>query len=103
MSTPTSFWKFNPRFYRGTRSNVVFCELYWILSFEFLAMASLLAAILFFAIPESTRAKERRDHEIERRRLEKLQVAPPASSASDSSDTRSGSDTPSDRKEKSKE
>lgn len=93
-SKPTSFWKFNPRFYRGTRPNVVFRELYWVLSFEFLAIALLLGGILYYAIPESIRARERRDREIERRRLEKLTGSSPAFSAPHTQDDLSPPELP---------
>lgn len=78
MITKTSFWKFNPRFYRGERPNVVFRELYWFLSFEFLAIFGGLALVCAFVIPAATKNQSRIKREVERFREKQVEIDPSA-------------------------
>lgn len=70
-----SFWRFHPRFYRGFRTNKIFPELYWVISLEAVLIFGGLGLVLYFAIPETVRARERLQRGVERLRESKAPAA----------------------------
>jgi len=72
MSSSPWFWRFNPRFYRGTRPNTFTKYLYWIFGYEILAMALIGLFVWWIFVPMAKRNVERRNREIERGRRERL-------------------------------
>lgn len=72
MSSSPWFWRFNPRFYRGTRPNTFSKYLYWIFGYEVLAMALIGLYVWWTVVPMAKLSVERRDREIDRGRRERL-------------------------------